>query len=236
MKRKILQTLLAVLVGAGASAQVNSGSNGSDGAFNPATSTVINMADHPNGIYQYTSVTISNGVTVTFIPNANNSPVTWLVQENCEIDGTVDVSGQSPGIGGPGGYSGGMTGSNPTAGQGPGGGPASLAVSSYGCNASYGSSGSDNGLNYSGPTYGNIFILPLIGGSGGSGSYYYGGFGGANGGGGGGAILIASSNQIQLTGNIWALGGSGTYIYNGGIQPVEVIVTITLNCIVLSHR
>jgi hypothetical protein len=72
-------------------------------------------------------------------------------------------------------------------------------------------------LNYSGPTYGNIFILPLIGGSGGSGSYYYGGFGGANGGGGGGAILIASSNQIQLTGNIWALGGSGTYIYNGGI-------------------
>ena len=32
-------------------AQVNSGSNGSDGAFNPTTNIVINMADHPNGIY-----------------------------------------------------------------------------------------------------------------------------------------------------------------------------------------
>src|SRR5580693_759822 len=93
-------------------AQVNSGSNGSDGAFNPATNTVINMADHPNGIYQYTSVNISNGVTVTFIPNANNMPVTWFVQSNCEIDGTVDVSGQTVngfigGAGGPGGWAGG---------------------------------------------------------------------------------------------------------------------------------
>ena len=40
-------------------AQVNSGSNGSDGAFNPTTNIVINMADHPTGIYQYTSVNIS---------------------------------------------------------------------------------------------------------------------------------------------------------------------------------
>ena len=68
-----------LLAGAAAQAQVNSGSNGSDGAFNPTTNTVINMADHPDGIYHYTSVNISNGVTVTFIPNANNTPVVWLV-------------------------------------------------------------------------------------------------------------------------------------------------------------
>ncbi len=37
-------------------AQVYSGSNGSDGAFNPTANVTIDMANHPNGIYQYTSV------------------------------------------------------------------------------------------------------------------------------------------------------------------------------------
>ncbi len=71
-------------------AQVNTGSNGSDGAFNPtAASTVINMASHPNGIYQYTSVNIPSSVTVTFTPNADNTPVVWLVQGSVVINGTV---------------------------------------------------------------------------------------------------------------------------------------------------
>ena len=92
-----------------ASAQVNSGSNGSDGAFNPTQNVTINMADHPTGIYQYTSVNIPAGVTVTFTPNANNTPVVWLVQGSCTITGTVNVSGKSSiggasAIGGPGGY------------------------------------------------------------------------------------------------------------------------------------
>ena len=74
--------------------QVNSGSNGSDGAFNPTANVVIDMADHPDGIYQYTSVNIPAGVTVTFIPNAGNKPVVWLVQGSCVINsgGRVDVS------------------------------------------------------------------------------------------------------------------------------------------------
>ena len=64
-------------------AQVITGSNGSDGALNPtAASTVVNMATHPNGIYQYTSVNVPPSVTVTFTPNANNTPVMWLVQGN----------------------------------------------------------------------------------------------------------------------------------------------------------
>jgi hypothetical protein len=77
-------------------AQVVTGSDGSDGPFNPTVNTAINMATHPNGIYQYTSVNIPANVTVTFTPNANNTPVVWLVQNNVVINGAVSVSGQSP--------------------------------------------------------------------------------------------------------------------------------------------
>jgi len=73
--------------------QVNSGSDGSDGAFHPTTNTVIDMADHPDGIYQYTSVNIPADVTVTFIPNANNTPVVWLVENTVIINGTVNLNG-----------------------------------------------------------------------------------------------------------------------------------------------
>ena len=199
--------MLTLLLPLPAQAQVNSGSNGSDGAFNPTTNTVINMADHPTGIYQYTSVNISNGVTVTFIPNANNTPVVWLVQSNCVINGTVDVSGETvawdtvqAGRGGPGGYQGGngQAGAIPSGiGSGPGGG-------GLGGGGSFGTavSGSSN-------IYGNNFLLPLIGGSGGGGSIsscYYGNYGEA-GGGGGGALLIAASGTITLNGWVAANGG-----------------------------
>lgn len=197
------------------SAQVNSGSNGSDGAFNPATSTVINMADHPNGIYQYTSVNIPSGVMVTFIPNVNNSPVTWLVQGNVVINGTVDVSGQNlyGSKGGPGGWAGGIGGSNPTSGQGPGGGALGYTSNStnfYGGQASFGTIGGQGIGGYGtrqatpGVVYGNSFLIPLVGGSGGGGGYN-----GDNAGGGGGAILIAANNQINIAGNIIANGGDG---------------------------
>ena len=48
---RTVPTLLLLLWCRVAQAQVNSGSNGSDGVFNPTTNTVINMADHPDGIY-----------------------------------------------------------------------------------------------------------------------------------------------------------------------------------------
>ncbi|MDR3457122.1 MAG: hypothetical protein P4N60_06720 [Verrucomicrobiae bacterium] len=199
-------------------AQVNTGSNGSDGAFNPAANTVINMADHPNGIYQYTSVTIPNGVTVMFIPNANNSPVTWLVQSNCEIDGTVDVSGKTAmssigGAGGPGGWAGGNGGGNQTLGQGPGAGYFNTG-GSYGtlAQSTYGTPGE---------IYGNPFLLPLLGGSGGSGGS--GVLGNAGGGGGGGAILVAVSGSFVLNGQISAdAGNGGTGGSGGGIRLVAL--------------
>src|ERR1035441_8345256 len=122
-------TVLVAWLPAGGRPQVNSGSDGHDGAFNPTTTnTVIDMADHPDGIYQYTSINIPTNVTVTFIPNAANTPVVWLVQNNCVISGTVNVSGRDANgvggsAGGPGGYRGGNGGSSATPGQGPGGGP-----------------------------------------------------------------------------------------------------------------
>src|ERR1017187_1140796 len=218
MKQKLLQTMIAVLLGAGASAQVNSGSNGSDGAFNPTTNTVINMADHPNGVYQYTSVNIPTNVTVTFIPNANNSPVTWLVQSNCVINGTVNVSGQNAngtigGAGGPGGWAGGSGGSNPSSGQGVGGGnpseAGSFASQGYNLEVSW------SGGYYAGQIYGNSFLLPLLGGSGGGGDSGWGGYI-YGGGGGGGAILMAASSSIQLNGYILSLGGNGGGVNDGG--------------------
>jgi hypothetical protein len=185
-------------------AQVNSGSNGSDGAFNPAANTVINMADHPNGIYQYTSVNISIGVTVTFIPNANNTPVVWLVQSNVVINGSVDVSGQTAnvyqgGLGGPGGYRGGNGGTLASDGQGPGGGTTGVRTNGWlvGTGGSYG-----DGASF----YGNQFMIPLLGGSGGAGET-----GGSAGGGGGGAILVAASGGVVLQGTVLARGGNGDH-------------------------
>ena len=195
-------TVLGAWLPAGGRAQVNTGSNGSDGAFNPATSVVINMADHPNGIYQYSSVNIRTNVTVTFIPNANNTPVVWLAQNDVLINGTVSVSGQSStssqgAPGGPGGYKGGdgANGNSPaTSGQGPGGGQVGGGSGTY--------------------TYGNTFLVPLLGGSGGGGANFTSG-----GGGGGGAILIASSASITVNGNILSGGGGAFFVPfqgNGG--------------------
>lgn len=211
---KLLTLLAAILLPLAGFAQVNSGSNGSDGAFNPTANVVINMADHPDGIYHYTSVNIPAGVTVTFIPNAGNKPVVWLVQGNCIVSGVVNLTGaQSNGItgaaGGPGAFRGGngstQQGVAPGDGGGPGGGKATTG--GYAGNGSFGSLGSCDiarGQNPAGEIYGNTFILPFIGGSGG------GGFSSSTGGGGGGggAILIAASS-ITVNGAIRASGGNG---------------------------
>src|SRR5690349_18323597 len=97
---RILRVLVIAFVCTCTHAQVNSGSNGSDGALNltgfPGAPVIIDMTDRPDGTYQYTSVNIDAAVTVAFIPNTNNTPVVWLVQSNVVINGTVDVSGQPP--------------------------------------------------------------------------------------------------------------------------------------------
>jgi len=216
-------TVLVAGLPTGGRAQVNSGSDGSDGPFNPtAANTVINMTTHPTGIYQYTSVNIRSNVTVTFTPNANNTPVVWLVQGNVVINGggAVDLSGSGPsgsagGVGGPGGYRGGTGGLSPTSGQGPGGGSAGNASPTpYGGSGSYGIPGNVQPYQaQAGPTYGNEFLVPLLGGSGGGGTDGMGG-----GGGGGGAILIAASGTVQVDGIIKATGAP--YAWNNSYYGV----------------
>ena len=187
------------------------------------------MADHPNGIYQYTSVNIPAKVTVTFVPNANNTPVYWLVQSNCTIAGAVSVRGNDSTnsiVGASGGPSGGRGGNGtlaqgllPGAGLGLGGGQVGANTNWSGGNGSYATIGDCNTnaqttsssgtyAQYSpGNTYGNIYQLPLLGGSGGSGD----GMGAQGGGGGGGAILIAASGTLTVSGSILAGGGNGYY-------------------------
>ena len=219
MKQRLLQAMVVLLACLGAHAQVNSGSNGSDGTFNPTTNIVINMADHPNGIYQYTSINIPASVTVAFIPNANNTPVTWLVQSNCLISGTIALLGDyiGGGSGRPGGYRGGNSGTTATGGQGPGAGATfdDSQSTALGGNGSFGSSGGTNGLNSTylaaGLVYGNQFLIPLLGGSGGGGSTIC----AYPGGDGGGAMLIAASGTIDLTGHIFATGGGSPSCFAG---------------------
>lgn len=118
----------------------NSGSTGADGAFNPTVNTQLLLP--PSGIFNFTSVNIPSGVTVTFTKNTTNTPVTMLASGDVTIAGILDVSGTSstnvgaagdgnlgddgvPGVGGPGGYDGGRGGvviGNAGTGLGPGGG------------------------------------------------------------------------------------------------------------------
>jgi hypothetical protein len=221
---RLLLSIIATFSPLLAWGQVDSGSDGRDGAFNPTQNTVVNMADHPDGIYQYTSVNIPGNVTVSFIPNPKNTAVVWLVKGSCIINGSVIVSGSESNssqgaLGGPGGYPGGSGGNPPSPGQGPGGGLAGISSESYGSHASYGSLGSHAYGGQSGQPpgviYGSIFLLPLIGGSGGGGTIDF--SPAAGGGGGGGAILIAANDQISINGTLDARGGHGLYIYNGGI-------------------
>lgn len=223
MARKALQGwvggtgLFLVLLGAGpvAGQTYTSGSTGALGALAPTASTTITLP--PDGVLNYTTVTIPSGVTVTFARNATNTPVTLLATGDVTITGTLSVNGidgafngsgnpPSPGgAGGPGGFAGGRGGfvnatQPPMGGLGPGGG---------------GISGAD-GL---GGTYNlscNCFgLLPLFGGSGGGGGAGQPGLSGPSGGGGGGAIVIASSTKITVSGSITANGGTRGCVTDG---------------------
>ncbi len=189
----------------------SSGSTGADGAFAPTASTMLTLP--PSGAFNFTTVTIPAGVTVTFTKNAANTPVTLLASGTVTVAGTISVNGTTgaagtttgplfnPGApGGPGGFMGGQGGSRdgsllPSHGHGPGGGPPAtgtpFTAGSYGAPASF------------------VSLLPLFGGSGGGGASAGFGASGSSGGGGGGAIVIASSSSITVNGTIQATGGDG---------------------------
>jgi len=191
-------------------AQFVSGSDGTDGKldYTGRTGTVVfdpaTIPNHPVGslVFNFTTITIPDSLSVSFKQSVLNGPVIWLAQGAVNIGynailGLAGARGSlsfptalralaEPGAGGyPGGAGRGAYQSS--AGMGPGGGVAcSTGVSATG-----------------GKYTGNPFAIPLVGGSGGGG-------GCANGGGaGGGAILIASSVSIENRGSIYVYGGHG---------------------------
>jgi hypothetical protein len=233
----------SLIVAALNAAAYDSGSSGADGAFNPTVSQTVQLP--PNGLFNYTSVNIPAGVTITYKKNAANTPVTILASGDVSIAGIINVSATTvagdvgmPGVGGPGGFDGGRGGSvsgdvltwvsgntGPNAGRGgigPGGGtpakvikpppfaPSSIALGPGGGGA-YGTApepvGSAACSATPGRVYGNLSLLPLVGGSGGGGGAAGVIQSGSGGGGGGGAILIAASGTLDVTGSILANGG-----------------------------
>jgi hypothetical protein len=227
-KKMLMAMILAVCVVTVAFAQggYSSGSTGADGAFNPTSSTTVQIPE--SGVFNYTTVSIPSGVTITYKRNSKNTPVTILATGNVTIGGIINIDGASSsntfvgGLGGPGGFDGGRGGTAPASnqdglnGSGPGGGGGGRFNSSgvsgtggYGGYATAGSSGSSGGGSFGGTggaVYGSPTIIPLIGGSGGGGGAGVGTTRGGSGGGGGGAILIASSTGISGSGSILARG------------------------------
>jgi len=173
----------------------NSGSTGLDGAFNPTADTVLQLPE--NGIFNFTTVDIPAGVTVTFKKNTRNTPVYILATGDVTIGGTVSVNGGDgsvifPGQGGPGGFDGGYGGSAVVGGDGlgPGGGKGGKIyaqdVNGVLWNTGYGGGGGGYGYKgykqddpwddkeniyggEGGNTYGTPRLIPIVGGSGGGG-------------------------------------------------------------------
>jgi hypothetical protein len=204
-----------------ARAQINAQSDGSDGALNITTNTVIdlrlasyapwnhnNSTNAGNGVYdsnqwavvfKYSSVNVASNATLTFSNHQTHAPVVWLVQSNVVINGTVRVDGQYKISS----YPTGLIPSEP----GPGGfrsGSAGPTGNSYG----YGL-GADNNSDHVpskyASVYGNPQISPLIGGSG---NYADGSTGAA---GGGGAILIAAGSSVTINGAVTAKGATAEH-------------------------
>lgn len=223
-----LAVVLLWTVPVSAQTTFSSGSTGALGAFNPSSNTAVTLP--PDGVLNYTTINVPSGVTVTFVRNAANTPVTMLATGDVTIAGTINVNGvqgvastgtASPafnvgGLGGPGGYSGGQSGSygltnnNASAGQGPGGGAPGATSSSVG---TYGASGAF------------VSLIPLFGGSGSGGVNGGSTFNGTSGSGGGGAIVIASTTKITVTGSVTANGGAQVLFgcgFNGCAQVAGV--------------
>jgi hypothetical protein len=231
MNRKTITSLsICLLTSCAMQAAFSSGSDGSDGALlldDPGNTIVfdpdaLGLDADGDGIFHFTTVTITNNTTVTCSAREVDAPMIWLATGDVLINGPLDLSGSpgrsysliasngdaAPSVPGPGGFAGGNPGvfldgtSFMIPGGGPGGGITDESGNSSGANSDYMSP----------------FGIPLVGGSGGGGGgpidntgIHSGGGGGA----GGGAILIASDTAIRVTypGKILANGGIGGYGY-----------------------
>ena len=218
----------------------DSGSTGTNGALlvtNTLTPTIVPLPS--DGVFNYTTITVNSNCTLKFTPNGLNTPVYLLAQSDIVINGTIDVSGQDgqtngyTTIPGPGGFSGGAAGTPttnpvipPGRGQGPGGGLVPSA--SGGSGGSFGTAGFGNNS-----TYGNLLLVPMLGGSGGAGMLGNATLAGASGGAGGGGILLASSTSVAVNGLVQARGGRSVVAFGssgggsgGGVRLVAPTISV----------
>jgi|GEM_PF-980531 len=220
-------TLLAACAGRLAAQTFDVGSNGSLGDVVISETTTIDLP--PDGKLHYKSLTVNAGAEMRFNRNVRNTPVFILSQGDVVVNGMIRVSGTAGngndgGTPGPGGFGGGKPGfgtTSPGFGYGPGG-------ATFGANGlcfcvndagggGFGSAGSRNSK-----TYGNSFLIPLIGGSGGGGTF---GSPGSGGGGGGGAVQIAANTRVTVAGSIQAHGGNnaGSSVNGGSGGAIRLV-------------
>lgn len=150
-------------------AQINVGSDGSDGAFSPSANIEIDLSLAPTGqwtkpapvagrgvydpdkwaiVFKYSSVNIPANVTVTFKNHPSRAPVIWLVDGSATVAGTINLDGKigHPAGGssfsepGPGGFRGGRAWMNPTSLGAAGLGPGGTPYIVPGCNHPTGAS------------------------------------------------------------------------------------------------
>jgi hypothetical protein len=116
MSRFMVGACAALLVIGSAQAQWESGSNGSDGPFEPnSPNYTVDLGQAADGswdsnspvmgkgiydaaqwavVFHYTTITIPEGVTVTFRNHRSGAPVVWLAQGDVNIAGVVNLDGQ----------------------------------------------------------------------------------------------------------------------------------------------
>ena len=239
-----LRTLIGTLCFAGLlqpAFAYDSGSTGADGAFSPTVNTELQIPE--SGVFNFTTMDIPTGVTVTFKKNTTNTPVVILASGNVTITGTINVSGGNatdvgaagggnigddgvPGIGGPGGYEGGRGGAVNKgaggAGLGPGGGTGGkyfFYVNTYHDYAGGGGAGfASIGGNEYNPSLGNVSGSGIGGASYGA-SQLLPLIGGSGGGGGTGATSFSGSGGGGGGGAI-LIASSGTVNVAGAIYAL----------------
>jgi hypothetical protein len=190
----------------------DSGSTGGDGAFSPTVNTELQIPE--SGVFNFTTVNIPTGVTVTFKKNTTNTPVVMLASGNVTVAGTINLNATNsthvgasgdgnlgddglPGTGGPGGYDGGRGG----------------AINKGDGGAGLGPGGGGGGKYYLYPYYGYNYYL-----GGGGGGYngagvdqpHYGSFGSGKGG-----ATYGSSQLLPLLGGSGGGGGAGALSFTG---------------------
>jgi dockerin type I repeat protein/PEP-CTERM motif-containing protein len=208
-------------------------SDGSDGAFHPSGSQTIDLDSvAPDGVFNFTTIHIPQGVTISFSKNSLNTPVFFAATGDILIEGSINVSGHSYGVSpGPGGGRGGVhsatatgedgVGLSPgqggpiTVNQGNGGGGGGMATEGL---IATSRTGSNPGLG------GPIVARPELvagesggggsGGGGGGGRTFYGvPITGGDGGGGGGALQLSTPGDLTIAGSLITNGGHGGWAF-----------------------